>query len=130
MKPMTTITGLLIVLFFCRSTLAGSVSRSQFTSEVVDREPVDRVQIITTSAREVTYFTELSELQNQEVTHQWLLDDTVIFEKKFAVGGPRWRVWSSKTVRPGMTGTWRVNTLDSSGNRILSERLVVERPED
>jgi hypothetical protein len=123
MKPAQYLFGLLVLLLIGQSAWAGSVTRGQFTSQIVDREPVDRIESLTTEATQINYFTELTELQNQTVTHQWVFDDRVIFEKSFKVGGPRWRVWSNKAMRPGTSGTWRVNTLDGAGNRILSQTL-------
>jgi hypothetical protein len=39
-------------------------------------------------------------------------------EVKFNVGGPRWRIWSSKTLLPQWTGEWRVSIIDGSGNKV------------
>ncbi len=46
------------------------------------------------------------------VTHQWVYGGKVMFEKTFEVRGPRWRVWTSKTLLPSWTGLWSVNVLD------------------
>jgi hypothetical protein len=114
------ITSLFILsLFISTQLMAGSVSRSQFTSAIVDREPVDLIETLSTDNTNIIFFTELTELQGQTVTHQWLYNDVVMFEKSFDVGGARWRVWTSKSLQPGWSGTWTVNVLDGERNVIL-----------
>ena len=79
------------------------------------------METLSTDNTEVKYFTELTELQGETITHQWVYNDVVMFEKSFEVGGPRWRVWTSKSLQPGWSGVWTVNTLDSERNKILSQ---------
>ncbi|MDH3221152.1 MAG: DUF2914 domain-containing protein, partial [Gammaproteobacteria bacterium] len=52
------------------------------------------------------------ELTGHNVTHQWTHNENIMFEKTFEVKGPRWRVWTSKTLIPSWTGYWTVNVLD------------------
>lgn len=101
-----------ILLLISSYSWAGSVDRAQFTSDIVDREPVDLIEIMDTRHHQIKYFTELKDLQGHTVTHQWVYNDELMFEKSFNVGGDRWRVWSSKMLQPGWTGQWIVNTLD------------------
>ena len=55
------------------------------------------------------------------MTHQWTYNDEVMFEKTFEVKGPRWRVWTSKTLIPSWTGSWTVNVLDEDRTVLASE---------
>jgi hypothetical protein len=114
-------------LLVSTSLLAGTVERAQFTLDVVDREPVDQVDSLDTSHRQISYFTELKDMQGHTITHQWIYDDQVLFEKSFEVGGPRWRVWSSKTLLPGQTGTWVVNTLDDDRTQLSSQSFLYQQ---
>ena len=109
------------VVLFSSCVYAGTVERGQFTTEVVEREPVDRIDLLDRSQNQIKYFTELRDLQGQSVTHQWVYDDEVIFEKTFDVRGPRWRIWTSKTIPVDKTGLWYVNTLDGSGVKLLTQ---------
>lgn len=111
----------ILSLIISTQLMAGSVSRGQFTSAIVDREPVDLIETLSTDITNIIYFTELNELQGQSVTHQWMYNGVVMFEKSFDVGGSRWRVWTSKSLQPGWSGTWTVNTLDGERNVILSQ---------
>ncbi len=92
---------------------AGQVSRALFTIGVEDREPVLQVDSINSNSyNQISFFTELMDHEGDNVTHQWVYGGKVMFEKTFEVRGPRWRVWTSKTLVPEWTGLWSVNVLD------------------
>ena len=93
----------------------GSVSRASFTAAVVDREPVGEITSLTEETDEVLFFSELRGLEGRTVTHRWEFDGTVVAEVPFDVGGPRWRVHSSKRLLPEWTGEWSVTVVDESG---------------
>jgi hypothetical protein len=91
------------------------VARAQFTTAVVDREPVDQVARLDERARRVFFFTDLRNLQGRTVTHRWEFEGQIVSEVAFKVGGPRWRVYSVKSLNPGETGKWTVFVIDESG---------------
>ena len=107
------------------NAFAGSVSRALFTIGIDNREPVIMVDSISAdSYNSISFFTELNGMSGETVTHQWLFDDKVMFEKSFEVGGDRWRVWTSKTLLPDWTGTWTVKVLNEDGS--ILERKTFE----
>jgi len=96
---------------------AGTVSRALFTIGIDNREPVIMVDSISAdSYNSISFFTELNGMTGKTVTHQWMFDDRVMFEKSFEVGGDRWRVWTSKTLLPDWTGTWTVKVINENGS--------------
>lgn len=101
----------------------GSVVRSSFTTNVQDREPVDKLNSATLEQERVFYFTELRDMSGQTATHRWEKDGEVQAEVKFDVRGPRWRVWSSKSFMPTSTGEWKVSVLNGAGQVIAEESL-------
>ena len=104
---------LTITLFIGSNAFAGSVSRALFTIGVDNREPVIMVDSISSdSYNSISFFTELTDLSGHTITHQWMYDGKVMFEKTFDVAGARWRVWTSKTLQKSWTGTWTVNVMD------------------
>ena len=104
------------------NALAGEVSRAVFTTSIEDREPVMAVDSVSSSSfSSISFFTELTELQGHNITHQWVFGDKVMFEKTFEVNGDRWRVWTSKTFLPGWNGTWTVNVLDDDRSVLVSK---------
>ncbi|MBT8132349.1 MAG: DUF2914 domain-containing protein, partial [Gammaproteobacteria bacterium] len=101
------------------------VARGRLTSAVEQREPVDDLgsTIMGSGAAEQQYyfFTELRELAGQRVRHRWIYNDRVVAEVPFNVGEAwRWRVYSSKTFLPSMTGRWHVQVVLEDNSIIYS----------
>lgn len=116
MKKLSTLLALLLVsLAPFQIANAGEVARAQFTSGIEQREPVDEVTILSNNVNKIYFFSELRDLQGQTVTHRWSFAGKVMAEISFNVGGPRWRVNSSKALLPGWVGDWTVSVVDGSG---------------
>lgn len=96
----------------------GTIARSAFTTAVQDREPVDSVTRLNTDNNKIYYFTELKGMEGQQVTHRWEHDGKVMAEVPFQVGGPRWRVYSSKHLESDWTGEWKVSVVDANGSTL------------
>ena len=96
------------------------VKRAQFTTAVIDREPVDNLEVLTPEYDEIQFFTELRDLAGETVTHQWRFNGEVMAEIDFEVQGVRWRVHSRKQLQPDLLGHWEVVVLDSAGQKLGS----------
>jgi len=90
----------------------GMISRAMFTTEVIDREPVDRVLILENDKKTVHFFTDLRHFQGQTINHRWEYEGQVVLTKSFEVKGPRWRVYSTLALETGQTGRWTVVITD------------------
>jgi hypothetical protein len=93
----------------------GSVVRAVFTTQVENREPVEDRATFATDVGEIIHYTELRDLAGHTVTHRWEYNNQVMGEVTFKVDGPRWRVWSRKTMLPQWTGQWTVVVVDEAG---------------
>ena len=116
--------GLILVLTLCLNgnAAAGEISRALFTTGIDNREPVGIVDNIdSTSDNSISFFTEITNMSGQTITHQWTHMDKIMFEKTFEVKAERWRVWTSKTLIPNWTGTWTVNVLDAERELLTSK---------
>ncbi len=91
---------------------AARVARALFTTRVERREPVDEVLVLDTRDRQVLFFTDLRGLQGRTVVHRWRHEGRTVAEVPFAVGGPRWRVYSRKRLDPASVGRWTVVVVD------------------
>ncbi len=91
------------------------VARAVFTTDIVDREPVDQVVSVPPGQQSIFFFTDLRNLQGRTVRHRWEFEGQFMGEVEFQVGGPRWRVYSKKSLNPDVTGKWTVMVLDQSG---------------
>jgi hypothetical protein len=103
---------------------AGPLRRSLFTTGIQDREPVDRVDSLSTTTRQVYFFMDIVGHQGQVITHRWMYNDVVKSEVPIKIGASRWRAYSSKKLLPGWTGEWTVEVVDSSGT-VLGVRQFI-----
>lgn len=101
----------------------GSVVRSAFTREINEREPTENLQNLTNENGQVKFFTELRDMSGQTAIHRWEYDGKVVAEVEFDVKGPRWRVWSSKSLIPEWTGNWKVSVINGAGEVIAEKSL-------
>lgn len=101
----------------------GSVVRSVFATGVKNREPVNKIKNGKTDDNHIFYYTELHDMSGQTAVHRWSYNGKVVAEVKFKVRGPRWRVWSSKTIPSGDTGEWKVSVLNGAG-QVIAEDTV------
>lgn len=105
----------------------GHVSRASFTTSVVDREPIDSVTTLGNDHAQVYYFTEFHGMSGQSVEHRWELNGRPMAEVTFEVGGPRWRVYSVKSLEPTWLGEWTVTVVDEWGRTLKSDSFTFER---
>lgn len=103
----------------------GRVARAAFTSGIEDREPVDHLETVDAGNGEVLFFTEIRDHEGGTIIHQWRYQGWDMGEVRFDVDGPRWRVWSSKTLRPEWTGPWTVRVVDQDGRLLDAYHLRV-----
>ena len=102
--------------------VTGRVARSGFASAVVDREPVDTLSSLANDVESVAYFTELLDFEGSTVVHRWQFGGELMAEIPFRVGGPRWRVHSTKRLDPSWVGDWSVSVV-AEGDVIATEHL-------
>ena len=106
-----------VLLSLPMTSWAASVARAQFTSDVVEREPIDKlgptIEVQYGGIQKVYFFTDLRDMSGDQVVHRWTLDGDVMAEIPFNIGGDRWRVWSSKRLLPGFDGIWAVDIVQN-----------------
>ena len=100
-----------------------TVSRAQFTTAILDREPTDELTAISPGTDKVFFFTELRNMEGTTVTHRWSLNGTVMAAVTFRVRASRWRVHSSKNLLPEWRGEWVVDVVDETGKVFDTRRI-------
>jgi hypothetical protein len=84
--------------------------------DVVNREPVDAGAKFPLAFGKLSCFTKVTGVESSStITHIWYLGDQERFRVDLAVNGPTWRTFSTKAIRPGDAGSWRVDILGSAG---------------
>lgn len=116
MKPIYGFLALIAVLLPLQAgAQEPTVARAQFTSGILDREPVDNVTTLDSGTDRIFFFTELQNMEGKTIVHRWELNGEVLGAVTFQVRGPRWRVYSSKELLPEWTGKWVVSVVDGDG---------------
>ncbi len=105
------------------------VALASFTTAVEGREPVDAVSFLSTDQTQIIFFSDLRDLASQTVTHRWEYNGQVMAEIPFEVKGDRWRVWSSKQLRPIWLGQWTASVVKADGEVIASESFTYQKIE-
>lgn len=105
------------------------VARAQFSTGIENREPVNQVVSLEFFEGDIFFFTDLRHLQGRKVTHRWEFEGEFIGQITFNVGGPRWRVYSKRTLDSSLEGKWTVMVIDESGWPIHASILQQGAPE-
>jgi len=104
-----------------------SVARDAVAANVVDREPQDTAEVFAPTIHMLYYFTEVRGAETpSSITHRWSYKDQIMAEVKLSVQGSPWRTWSSKTILPEWTGTWKVEAVTEAGQIIASKTFTIQ----
>ncbi len=101
-------------------TSAENVVRASVTTNIVDREPVDSLDTVTSEQDLIFFFTEIADLAGGTISHRWEYNGEIMAEVPLDIGGSRWRTHSSKRLFKGWTGEWKVSVVDDSGQVLRS----------
>jgi hypothetical protein len=100
------------------------VARALLTRGIYNKEPLDHISSYLTVNKEkatgVYYFTELRGKKGQVISHHWLWNNKLIFQKKFKIFGNRWRIATSKVIPYAKAGLWIVRLVNEEGD-LLNE---------
>lgn len=113
-----------LVLLSTAVSASENVTRSTFTTDVAEREPVDKLGQLTNDKEKVYFFTEITGMAGHTITHRWEHSGDVKAEVKFKVGSDRWRIWSSKNLQPHWVGEWIVTVMDEEGKVLAEESMA------
>ena len=92
------------------------VATAAVCRDVVNREPVDAGTRFPLSVGKLSCFTKITGVEgSSKIAHVWYLGDKERFRIDLAVNGPIWRTFTTKAIRPGDAGSWRVDILDPTG---------------
>jgi hypothetical protein len=92
------------------------VATTAVCRDVVNREPVDAGTTFPLSVGKLSCFTKIIGVEGSgKIAHVWYLGDKERFRVDLTVSGPTWRTFSTKAIRPGDAGSWRVDVVDSAG---------------
>jgi hypothetical protein len=106
----------------------GKISRAVLTRKVSKREPTNvfAADIRLNQFEEaLSFFSELKNLQGQQVKHVWSYEGETMAEILLNVTSPRYRTYSTKNIMNTQTGHWRVDVVDEQGNLIAQKEFRI-----
>lgn len=94
------------------------------TTAVIDREPVDKVEVFPIQNGTLYCFTRVTgALAETAVYHLWYRDNQLLSRVQLPVNSPDWRTWSAKSFLPEWQGEWRVEIQDMNGNLLQTVKF-------
>lgn len=132
-KRLTTLLFTLVSFAISADALNPYVAKAQLTSAIENRKPVDELNanviVENQQSIRVYLFTQLTQLNQQTVTHRWIYNGDVMADVELNVGSHNWRTWSYKTVLRSQKGDWKVQVLDQNQNVLLEKFFSVSTAE-
>ena len=117
-------------MFISLSVQAAGISRSIFTTEIKDKEPISELKQVPSDVTRIYFFTEITGLNGHTIIHRWEYNGHVLAEVNCQLNGDRWRTWSSKNMLSSWLGKWQVSVLDEGGNVIEMSEFEYVAAED
>lgn len=109
------------LLFLPAGVFALEVGEIVITTAIIDREPMDSVEVFPRQNGKLYCFTRILGAEDEtSVYHLWYQGDQLMSKVELPVRSPNWRTWSAKQLREDWPGMWRVEIQDKQGN-FLSE---------
>ena len=113
------------MLLTAANAYAIEVDDAVVTTAVVDREPIDRVEVFPRQNGTLYYFNRVVGAEGETVVyHLWYYGEELMSSVELPVKSPSWRTWSAKDLLEDWPGVWRVEILDAEGK--LLEKLNFE----
>ena len=107
-----------------RVKTVGGDSRLAFTTLIANKEPTSDLTQVSHTAQQLLFFSELRNLSGKRVTHRWVYNGNVVYEKSFNVGAARWRVWTQKTITT-YRGPVTVQIVNAAGQVLQTREITV-----
>ncbi|WP_020675600.1 DUF2914 domain-containing protein [Geopsychrobacter electrodiphilus] len=118
---------ILALLVFPLSAFALTVSGAVITTKVVDRVPVDKVEVYPAQLGKLYCFSRVEgATADTSIEHVWLYQGDEMARVRLPVKSANWRTYSSKKMFPAWKGEWEVRILDDAGNELARVPFKVE----
>lgn len=104
------------------------ISRAVLTRKVSKREPVNVFAAdirLSQFDETLSFFSELKNLQGQQVKHVWFFEDDIVAEIELDITSSRYRTYSTKNIMDSQIGQWRVDVIDEQGQLIAQKEFRI-----
>lgn len=119
---------LMILLLICPLSAFGlTVAEVVMTTQVVDRAPIDSIEVYPAQTGKLYCFTRIEGgTADSSVDHVWLYAGREMARVTLPVRSSKWRTYSSKKIVPEWKGAWEVRIEDPAGVELSSVTFQVE----
>jgi hypothetical protein len=101
---------------YAGAAMALEVSDAVITTAIVEREPVDSVDVFPVQNGKLYCFTRITGADEPTyVYHLWYREGQLMSRVELAVNTSSWRTWSAKNLLEDWPGKWRVEIQDVAG---------------
>ena len=110
---------LILVLLLPAGAFALDVGELVITTAVVDRAPVDSVEVFPRQNGKLYCFSRILGADADTVVyHLWYREDQLMSRVELPVKSSSWRTWSAKQLLEDWPGKWRVEVQDAEGKTL------------
>ena len=118
------VASLFLAVMSSAGVFAMEVEDVVITTAVVQREPVDQVEVFPRQNGTLYCFTRVVGSESQTfVYHLWYRGDELMSRVQLPVNSSNWRTWSAKQLLEDWPGQWRVEIQDDQGNNLGQVRF-------
>ena len=104
------------------------VSRHAFCTRIKDKEPAGTARSFRSNVGKVYLWTLIEGVQTPTtLRHVWYYEGERWLEIPLKITSARFRTWSYFTIRPELTGTWRVRVEKTDGTVLGSYKFTVRK---
>lgn len=116
----------LVCIAYAQDLVQLKIEYGAVCKDVVERSPVGESTSFSSDVGKLYCFTTITgAAEPTEVVHVWYYGEQEMARVPLAVKSPRWRTYSSKLIRPGDTGPWKVVITDRDGNKLEAYHFLI-----
>ena len=116
LRSLLVLSAVLAAVLPAAHSLALEVADAAITTAVVDREPVDEVEVFPREEGKLYCFTRIIGADEPTtIQHLWYYGGQLMSRVELPVNSPVWRTWSAKDFPESWQGAWRVEIQDATG---------------
>jgi len=94
-----------------RGEAVPSVEAASTGTGVEELTPLGVSESFPSSVGKVYCYSKILNGEGTSILHRWYYNETVIADVPLAIGSPRFRTYSYKTILPDQTGQWKVEII-------------------
>ncbi|MGM0541519.1 MAG: DUF2914 domain-containing protein [Pseudomonadota bacterium] len=101
------------------------ITNAVLTSEIIKQRPgTEFNQAVPKYIRELNFFTQIKQANNQTISHRWLFNNQVLATTPLQIKSENYHTWSSKKMSSAWQGTWHIEVLDANQDVIFRKTFI------